>query len=244
MLLVGLLGLTNSMLLHPSLAAPLARIFRRPAGWTPLSLHHLPRLVVLEVSLGIVVFLLAGLVTAAPTARDSAFATDEKTPSTLSQTVDDMVISLTVSPNRPGQNIFTVRAASTRRPPPAEVLRVILRLTYQDQDLGLKSVDVEEIEPGLYLIGGSELNLAGSWQIETVVRRRGLEDSVARFEWIVPPVGPENPAVLSNRPWEPVLTLAAAILLLLVIGFTAVIQFLLSKQSSAKISGTRQTNTY
>lgn len=228
MLLVGLFGLTNSMLLHPRLAAPLARIFRKPAGWTLFSLRQLPRLVVIEAGLGIGVFLLAGLVTAVPTARAGG-APNENMPSTLSRTVDDVVISLTVSPNRPGQNIFTVRAASTRRPPPAEVLRVILRFIYLNQELGIKSVDAEEIEPGLYLIGGGELNLAGTWQIDTVVRRAGLEDSVAQFEWIVPQARPERPAIISNRPWEAALALAGAVWLLLVIGVTAVAWTIQSK---------------
>ncbi len=104
----------------------------------------------------------------------------------LSQTVDDMFIKLTVNPNQAGQNIFTVRAVSQRRPPPAEVLRVILRFTYLDQDLGLTSVDMNEIEPELYLLSGNQLYLAGNWQIEVVVRRMGLEDSVARYDWFVP----------------------------------------------------------
>jgi hypothetical protein len=101
----------------------------------------------------------------------------------------------------------------------------------------MKSLDAEEIEPGLYLIGGSAINLAGAWQIDTVVRRAGMEDSVARFEWTVPPAGSDEPAVISNRPWEPALTLAAAILLLLVIGVTAVTWYLQPKHTPSIVSG-------
>jgi copper transport protein len=214
MLTVGLIGAINSSILHPRLSAPLARLLRRPDGWTPLSVRQLPRLLIAEVSVGLLVLLLAGLVTAAPTARGTAIATAEDAPSSLNQRVDDMVISLSVNPNQAGQNIFTVRAASTRRPAPAEILRVILRFTYLEQDLGTASVDANEIEPELYLIGGNQLNLAGKWQIDVVARRQGLEDSVASFEWTVPEAGPQQPVIISNRPWEPLLTVVAAVLLL------------------------------
>lgn len=222
MLVVGLVGAVNSVLVHPRLAAPLARLLRKPPGWTPLTRKKFTRLVVLEVCLGVLILGLAGLLTAAPTARGAAYTSAEDLPESLSQMVDDLIITLAVNPNRPGPNVFTVRAVSNRRPPPAEVLRVILRFTYQDQNLGLVSLDAEEVDPGFYLIGGDQLNLAGSWQIDVVVRRKGLEDSVANFTWIVPESDSAPPVILSAQPWEPLLTLAAALLMLIVVGATAV----------------------
>jgi hypothetical protein len=136
-----------------------------------------------------------------------------------------MLIKLSVSPNQAGQNIFTVRAASTRRPPPAEIMRVILRLTYLDQDFGLTSVDMDEFEPDLYLLTGNQLYLPGNWQIDVVVRRQGIEDSVARFNWVVLPSGIQQPAVVSDQPWETLLTLVAAVLLVAGMG-TAVLWYL------------------
>jgi len=226
MMLVGLVGASNSVLIHPRLAAPVARLRHKPTGWTPLTSRKFTRLVVLEAALGVAVFALAGLLTAAPTARGAAYAAANDVPESLSQLADDMIISLSVNPNRAGPNVFTVRAVSNRRPAPAEVLRVILRLTYQDQDLGMTSVDMEEVEPGFFLIGSDVLNLVGVWQMDVVVRRQGMEDSIARFFWMVPPSGPAQPVVVSNQPWEPLLTLAAAVLLLLVVGGTAVLFFI------------------
>ncbi len=222
MLVVGAFGILNSALLHPRLLSPLARALRRPKGWTPLSINRLPQLIIAEASLGLLVLLVTSVVTAAPTAQGLAFAPTEETPSTLNQFVDDMVIGLTINPNKPGQNVFTVRASTTRRPPPADILRVILRFTYLEQEAGMISVDAEEIEPGLYLIGGSQLNLAGKWRIDVVVRRMGLEDRIAAFEWMVPQGGPPRPVIVSNQPWEPILTLAAAVLLMLILLVTAV----------------------
>ncbi len=227
MLIVGLIGAVNAASLHPHPAALLARLLQKPAGWTPFSLRQLPRLFVAEVCVGLLVLLSAGVITAAPTARGTAYtAADVSTD--LSQTVDDMFIKLTVNPNQAGQNIFTLRTVSTRRPPPAEVSRVILRFTYLDQDLGLTSVDMAEVEPEYYLLSGNQLYLAGTWEIDAVVRRQGVEDSVARFTWVVPPSGPQQQAIVSDKPWESLLTGVAAILLVVGLG-TAVFWYMMRR---------------
>jgi copper transport protein len=211
MLAVSLFGLLNAILLHPRLAAPVARLLGRPPGWSPLSLRRLPTLVVAEVCLGMLVFLTTGLVTASPAPRGPEFTVAPgAVPSALSGTADDVVITLQVKPNRPGRNVFTVFAASTRRPAPAEIIRVNLRFTYLDQDLGRVSATAEKIDRDRYLLGGNYLSLAGPWQIDVVVRRRGLEDSVAQFDWIVAPPGETRPVVISKRPIEAPLTIAAA----------------------------------
>ncbi len=213
MLVVGLFGAANAMLLHPRLAAPLARLLRKPVGWTPFSFRQFPRLVMAELALGLLVLLLAGVITAVPTARGATYTAAANSLSTRNQTVDDMFITLAINPNQAGQNIFTVRAVSTRRPPPAELLRVILRLTYLEEDLGLTSVTMDKFEPDLYLVSGNQLYLPGRWQIDVVARRKGIEDSVARFEWVVPQSAPEQGPIISDAPWEPWLTVLAAILL-------------------------------
>jgi copper transport protein len=217
-LAVGAIGLLNSMLLHPRLAAPLARLLRRPSGWTPLPLARLPALVLVEAGLGLMVFLATGLITAAPPPRGLEFTVaPEIIPSSLSESVDDLVVTFSARPNRPGQNVFHVFAASSRRPPLAEIMRVILRFTYLNQDLGRVSAVAEEVEPGRYLLGGNYLSLAGPWQVEVVVRRRGIEDSVARFNWVVAPPGSSHPVVISRRPLEPLLTVAAAVMILVLL---------------------------
>jgi copper transport protein len=209
---IGLVGLCNSILLHPRLVAPLAHWLSRPAGWTPLTLRQLPRLILLEATLGLLALLVTGMITATPPARGAEFAlAAHEIPTALDQTIDDMLVTFSARPNRPGQNMFTIRAVSVRRPPPAEVMRVILRFTFLGQDMGRTSVDAVEIEPGLYQVGGNYLSLAGAWQVQVVVRRRGIEDSVAQFNWVVAPPGPIRPLILSRQPLEPVLTLAAGV---------------------------------
>jgi copper transport protein len=210
MLLAGAAGALNSILLHPGLAAPLARRLHHPAGWTPLPLSRLPQLVILEASLGLLVLGATAILTAAPPARGPQFeVAAENIPTVLDQATGDMLVTFLAKPNRPGQNIFTVRAASTRRPAPAEVMRVILRFTYLGQEMGRTSADALEIEPGLYQVGGNYFSLAGDWQVQVVVRRKGIEDQVAEFHWIVAPPGPMQPVFISKSPLAAPLTLAA-----------------------------------
>ena len=91
---------------------------------------------------------------------------------------------------------------------------MILRFTYLEQDSGRTSIDAQEMEHGFYRVGGGYLGLVGRWRIDVVVRRKGVQDSVAHFDWIVPPPGPSRPRLLSDRPLEPLLTVVAALLLL------------------------------
>ncbi|MCB9419659.1 MAG: copper resistance protein CopC/CopD [Ardenticatenaceae bacterium] len=204
MLLMGGVGLINSMLLHPRVAAPLAKLLNRSKDWTPLSPRRLPQLVLVEMGLGALVILFVGLVTSAPNPKGPEFMPfdEESVLGTVSEPVDDLLISFSAKPNRPGQNVFLVRAASSRRPEPAEVLRVITRLTYLEEEIGTTTVDAQKIDEGQYHIGGSYFSLPGRWAVEVAVRRQGLEDSVAQFEWVVPPAVGARPVIVSNRPIE------------------------------------------
>ena len=161
--------------------------------------------------------MVTGLLTTAAAPRDATYlVVGEDQPEALSQTVGDVVMTLGVKPNRPGNNVFTVFAASTRRPATAEIALVLLRFHYLDQSIGRETAVLEEIEPGRFLLGGNYLNLAGRWQIDVVVRRLGVEDSVAHFNWTVVPPGGTRPVLVSKAPLENYLIPAAAGLLLMI----------------------------
>jgi hypothetical protein len=96
--------------------------------------------------------------------------------------------------------------------PPADILRVILRFTFLGQQVGTVSTDAGQLSPGRYMRGGSQLSLAGQWLVDVVVRRKGKEDSVARFDWTVALPLPSRPVLVSDQPLKPVLTVVAAVL--------------------------------
>lgn len=198
-LVIGVVGLLNSIALH-----------RRPQLLT-----QLPKLVVVEAGFGVLALSAAGLLTASVPANGLEFKASPTTPGLLSQTVDDMLVTLSVKPNRPGPNVLTIVAASTRRPAPAEVLRVIVRFTALNRDMGVVSAVAEKVDRDTYRLGGNYLSLPGEWQIDVVVRRKGLEDSVARFNWTMSSPTAKRPVLISNQPIEQPLMLAAAALLCL-----------------------------
>jgi copper transport protein len=213
-----LLGGVNAMLLHPPLARPLARLLKKPIGWTPISKRRFARLVTVEATLAAIVLLATGVLTSAPTASGSEFAPGNRQPvAAMSAEVDDIVVTVAVKPNRPGDNIYVVHAASIQRPTPAPIDRVLLRFDFADGDFNTETITLDELEPGRFQAGGGELRLAGAWTVEAVVRRAGLPDAVAPFEWRLSAGSPADSA-LSDRPLEPILTAAAVLLLIALLG--------------------------
>jgi len=222
-LAVGAIGLLNTLILRPHLADPIARLLRRPAGWTPLPPTRLRSLLLAEAAFGISILAAVGLLTAAPPARGPEFApAPEAAPAFRSGTVEDLVVSLSVKPNRPGPNVFELRAVSTRRPAPAPIERVRLRFTSSEKNV--VSPQLEEIDPGRYRLGGDYLSDAGPWRIEALVERAGLDESRAAFDWAVSQSVAPKQVLVSNRPLEPVLTKASAAVL---VGLAAAFGWLL-----------------
>lgn len=226
-LIVGLFGLINSMLLHPQLAAVIGRPLRRPIGWTPLARSRPPFLLVAEAGLALLVFMASGVLTSSEPARGPEFTPQTevvKPPSSLSMPVDDLLVSLSIGPNKPGPNIATIAVLNTRRPAPADIIRVMLRLTYRERELGTQTLIAEQVDDTAYRLNTSALSLAGNWRARVVVRRSGLEDSVADFAWQVEalPVNVQPRAVIiSNAPIEPALTLLAVLLAVSIIAAAA-----------------------
>ena len=213
MLLAGLAGLLNSLSLHPALAPPLGRWLKKPPGWTP----RLPGLIGVEMGLGIAVVLLAGALTSlAPADQVKYSIAPEAQPAQLVAQVDDLVVTLAVKPNRPGSNVINILAPSTRSPAPAEVLRVIVRMTYLEQDFGALSVDAQPAGPNAYRASLDSLTQPGRWKMDVVVRRRGIPDSLASFTWTLLPLGDLQPTLISRSPWKDALSVLSGLLALLV----------------------------
>ena len=214
-LLAGLVGLFNSLSLHPALSAPLARWLKKPAGWTPVSVRRLPALVLAEMGLGIGVALLVGALTTLPPAGDVQYAISPASqPDSLARQVDDLYVDLSIKPNRPGQNILTVLSSSSRRPAPAEVLRVIVHMTYLEQDFGTIMADAKPAGLDTYRVSLDSLTQPGRWRIDVLVRRKGIPDSVASFNWTMLPLGNLQPVLVSRSPWRDALSLLAGLVLL------------------------------
>jgi len=110
-------------------------------------------------------------------------------------------------------NAFTVLAASSRRPPPAPIDEVTLKLS----EPGTTNViPLQEFEPGRYF-GTAELDSAGPVTITAVIRRAGQRLTVA-VPWHV---SAEPVPVASPRPdyrLAPYVNVIALAILLLALG--------------------------
>ncbi len=220
-LAAGLLGLANSSILHPALAAPLARWLNKPEGWTPLKASAFPRLVLMEAGCGALIVLAVALLTSLPPARDLSYTVSpDSQPDQVGQLVNDLLVVMSIKPNRPATNIINIAVTSTRRPAPAKILRVIVHMTYLDQAIGATAQDAQFMGTGdagdNYRLAGNYLTQPGKWKIEVVVRRRGLPDSVMTKTWQVYPLGPLRPAIVSQARWQLELAALAGTLLLAV----------------------------
>lgn len=221
MLVMGIFGLLNAILLHPGLLQPLRRLLRLKADWTPVKLRQFPILVLTEISLGIVALFAAGVITASEPARGPRYAVDYgEIPSSQTKSIADLLVTLAVKPNQPGENIITVRAVSSLRPPPGDILRVILRIKPQDEVSDPISIDALQVGNGEFQVGGGHFRFSGRWDVEIIIRRKGIDDQIAQFDWIVPQAGLVSQPLISNYPWESILTgvagaLIAALLIIL-----------------------------
>lgn len=210
---IGAAGLLNSLLLHPAAARPLGRALRRPVGWTPLSLAHLPQLMAVEALLGSAALLAAALLTASPPAQGPQFSPAQPQ-ELVTRTAGDLLVTFSAQPNLPGQNVFTVAAASTRKPALAPVSGVSLRFVPPGGEAP-SVLDARPLERDVYRAGGENLDRPGAWQVTVVVHRPGLPDQAAVFSWVTPAAAGEAQPWISDRPLAPFTRAAAGLLALL-----------------------------
>jgi copper transport protein len=201
LVLLGGLGLVNAVRLRgPAPARPAASPSRR--------------LLVIEAGVGVALLFLAGmLVETAPSRVSATPRPAAQTDVTRTGSVADLVVSVSVTPNRPGANGFTIVAASGRRPEPAPIESVTLDLAGA---AGTDRLALQEIEPGRYFGTG---NVAGPELVRAtvVVHRAGVDLTVA-VEWSVPPA-PAGPASPRDR-FAPIVD-GLALLVIVVMAVTA-----------------------
>ena len=206
-LFVALCGIVNTCLLHPKLAHAVGRLLGRSTQLQPLRRSFPPgRLIALEVMLGVLLFGITGFITATSPPRDVAYTIDPaQIQKSLTQRVDDLLITLEVSPNRLGQNLINIRAVNPARPMSADILQLYVQLAPVQQRAEPITILAEKIDTDQFQVIGNHLTLAGPWRIGMRIQRYGRPDLTAHFEWIVPPAGELQPVRISKAPLAPLL---------------------------------------
>ena len=96
--------------------------------------------------------------------------------------VDDLSISVWAEPGMPGAN--QVNALIIDQEGDEETIeRVLLRFTYLEDDLGVSEVEALPLHPpSHYVADTTDLSLPGEWEVEVIVRREGLLDTIGKVQ--------------------------------------------------------------
>ncbi len=210
-LLVGLVGLLNAALLHPRVAEGLRRVLRRPVGWKPGWSRFLKRALILEAIGGVGLLLVAAFLSATQPARGPEFdpppaIAENATSPSVSGSAADLVVSLSVKPNRPGQNFVSFNVYNTRRPIPAPIEDVSVRLRSISEPGTNLVLPAELLGKDRYQIAGGFIKTAGDWEISITVNRPGMPAADISFPWKVlsnQGYTARRPVVFSNEPLTP-----------------------------------------
>jgi copper transport protein len=197
---VGLLGLRH--------AIRIARRRRSDAEAPPRTLR-------LEALGAVLVILAAGVLASSQPALGRQFDPPPPAPPPSAQTADvgDLVVRLSIEPNRPGQNLVSVYVATKRQPAPAAVddVKVVLaRPGRTAQTLDARTGD------GFSRFDAGAVDLtAGDMAVNVEVHRSPLPATTQRFGWSVPAAQvPRHPVVVSDARYSSLSAVAAALLTL------------------------------
>jgi copper transport protein len=184
LLVLGTLGLANAARLQGQSPTWLGALGRRASAGRPSR-----RLVAIEAGVGALMLLAVGVLLETAPARGpvpAAAPAGPATTETASASVADLVVTVSVTPNRPGMNGFTVLAASSRRPPPAPVDQVELKVLRGRDGI---AIGLQQVAPGRWF-GTGRLDQAGRLRLTTVVRRAGRRLSAPLSWWVGSPTPP------------------------------------------------------
>ena len=216
------LGLANALALHPGLRASIVRL--SPIGF-PARARRGRKPVLVEAAGALAVLLLVGALGSMPPARGADFdPSPEATPATpIADRAADLLVTLAVRPNRPGQNFVSIGVLDTRRPAPAPISAVRLGLVAPDGTSS--SVSARRLGDGRYEVAGDELTMSGDWTVTVTVDRPGLTSATLAAPWKVLPVlaaSRARPTIVSDQPLAPITTRLAIAGLLIAIAVVLV----------------------
>lgn len=109
-----------------------------------------------------------------PPAQPSGAAFDE------TRHAEGLRLRLMLASTSPGQNRYVLRVQDGPVPV-TDALRVALRFTMVEHDMGETELVAEQRAPGEYVARGNVTAMFGTWRIQTIVRRPGRPDVTTTF---------------------------------------------------------------
>jgi copper transport protein len=188
---VLLLGLGGLGLRH-------ARVGNRRRAAASGASQRLPRTLPVEAVGAVAVVLLASFLGASSPPRGAEFRpAPPATPTALNRTVDDLVVGVSIKPNRPGRNLLALDVLQTRFPARAPVQAVSVQVGTPRGDVVLAT----RPSGTHYDAGALDLAAPGALALRVTVQRPGLPAVELALPWVVDAPPPaRHPTVLSDAP--------------------------------------------
>lgn len=172
--------------------------------------QRLAGLIAVEAGVGLVLLAAVGALVGQPpplTSPAAAAEVTEQLDQARTGTVDDLVVTVSATPNRPGANWFTVLTESTRRPAPGAIDSVTLRITAPD---GSRQLPLQPLTAGRYFTT-YRADSASPLRLSVLIQRAGRRYTVD-LAWPMAPVG-QAPSTTHGRRLAPYVDAAALALL-------------------------------
>jgi copper transport protein len=172
------LGAMNLLVARPGLARAVAERGRGFTGSAPELVRRLHLAIIAEAALAVGVLLATAMLTSSEPARETYAR--EPNPIALSGSAGDVQVKLDITPGRPGPNQIIAHLDGNVQAP-NDVQRVSMRFTNLDDELGTSNLVLQARDDGSYGAVSSNITVDGTWQLEVIVRRRGMDDARTAF---------------------------------------------------------------
>nr|WP_238533086.1 CopD family protein [Bacillus methanolicus] len=144
---------------------------RQKLGWT----------LGLELTVGVIVMVMAAILTNLPPATASPGPFDQ-----TKRTVDNGYhVSLHISPDKEGVNVFKVELKDKSGRAPTNIEQVTLTFSSADVQAGESTMIVPNAAPGVFQTEGMHLNMAGRWNVRVHVLTKSLDSFDTDFRVVV-----------------------------------------------------------
>jgi len=187
------LGAVNRFVFRPRLSA---------SGSQRSMLRSFLRVVTGEVGLGAAILLAVAALTITPPSRVVLQAPAAQKPLRLAGLAEDVRVTLSITPTRPGWNRFEAVPVDGAGRPITSAARAFLRLTKLDEDLDPVVVGLSHQGEGRYTAEDGALGLPGWWQVDVVVRRRGRLDVSTSFPLRLGDATPATDPIAVGLLWQ------------------------------------------
>jgi copper transport protein len=133
-----------------------------------------------ELSIGVVILILSVFLTNLPTAMQSPGPFMEN-----NKVKEGAQVTLSVTPNRIGENQFSVVLKNRQGKPIKDIEQVQLTFTMLEMDMGKETAVLKKAAEGEYQTEGLHFSMAGHWNVHVHVLTKSLESIDSDFRVMV-----------------------------------------------------------